>query len=142
MSPDQQALNLLIQFLYLLCDFEDQIAQKLILNDDPLFDSLQLVNITLSEAEQALNLAENLNRGYHTILNVFEMQRTPLSHYMDNYSKVCKYVQQDLLQQISSTDCGHLKFIFFEIMSKKGSALLKQVINKLDSTFTLAKIEY
>ena len=42
---------------------------------------------------------------------------------------------------ITVTDESHLKFFFFDIMSKKGSALLKQTINKVESYFSLAELD-
>jgi len=71
---------------------------------------------------------------------VFEIQKTPLDFYLTKYERVCKFIQRDLIKNIQKTDEGHLKFYFFDIMSKKGSALVKQTINKVDGYFSLAQI--
>ena len=42
---------------------------------------------------------------------------------------------------IQDTDEGHLKFFFFDTMSKKGSTLVKQTINKMDQYFSLAELD-
>jgi len=74
-------------------------------------------------------------------LNVYEIQSTPIKTYLESFANTCKYVQDDLLNEIQDTDLGHLKFVFFQIMSTKGSALLKQVTNQIGTTFTLAQIK-
>ena len=54
---------------------------------------------------------------------------------------VSKFIQRDLLSTIQVTDESHLKFYFFDVMSKKGSALPKQILNKVDQYFSLADLE-
>ena len=84
---------------------------------------------------------ENLYKGLKGMMNVLELQKTPLDQYLRNYEKICKFVTRDLVATIQDTDEGHLKFFFFDTMSKKGSTLVKQTINKLDSYFSLAELD-
>lgn len=42
---------------------------------------------------------------------------------------------------ISSTDDSHLKFSFFATMSKKGSALVKQTVNKVENYLGMAELD-
>jgi len=87
-----------------------------------------------------INLREHIDKGLNQLINVYEVQKTPLDFFLDKYERVCKFIQRDLVNQIYDTDEGHLKFFFFDIMSKKGSALIKQTINKVDSYFSLAVV--
>ena len=38
-------------------------------------------------------------------------------------------------------DEGYLKFIFFDLISKKGSALFKNTVNKLEQSFNKLEID-
>ena len=58
-------------------------------------------------------------------MNVFEVQKTPLLQYLHNYEKITKFIMTDMVAVVSNTDEGHLKFAFFDTMSKKGSTLVK-----------------
>ena len=66
---------------------------------------------------------------------------TPLVQYLRNYEMICKFIQRELVAQIVKTDESYLKFVFFDIMSKKGSALVKQTFNILETYFSLAELE-
>ena len=79
--------------------------------------------------------------GLNRLLNVFEVQNTPLERYLINFERISKFIQQELVPQIVSTDESHLKFFFFDIMSQKGSALVKQTINKVETYFGLAELD-
>lgn len=119
---------------------DDKITAKQILKNDTLFGFLQLMKIQISEQEAQINLRENIDKGLTHIVNVFVIQKTPIDFYLNKYERVCKFIQRDLIKKIQKTDEGHLKFYFFDIMSKKGSALVKQTINKVDGYFSLAQI--
>lgn len=85
-------------------------------------------------------MREHVAKGMSSLVNLFEVQKTPVEFYLTKYERVCKFVQRDLVNQIQRADESHLKFCFFDIMSKKGSALVKQAINKVDGYFGLAVI--
>ena len=63
--------------------------------------------------------------GLERLLNVFEVANTPLERYLINFERISRFIQQELVPTITSTDESHLKFFFFDTMSKKGSALVK-----------------
>ena len=81
------------------------------------------------------NLYENLSNGFESLLSVYEVQMTPIIHYLRNYERICKFIQRDLVSAIVKTDESYLKFVFFDIMSKKGSALVKQTFNQIEKYF-------
>ena len=66
------------------------------------------------------------------LVSVVEVQKTPLLQYLHNYERITKFIMRDMVAIVSDTDEGHLKFAFFDTMSKKGSTLVKQTINKMD----------
>ena len=69
------------------------------------------------------------------MVNIFEVYKTPITHYQKSYDRVCKFIRKELLQRIIEADEGHLKYLFFEMISKKGSALFKNTSNKVDLAF-------
>ena len=79
--------------------------------------------------------------GLQRLLNVFEVSNTPLERYLVNFEKISRFIQQELVPTISSTDDSHLKFFFFATMSKKGSALVKQTVNKVENYLGMAELD-
>lgn len=70
---------------------------------------------------------------------MYEVYKTPIEHYVKNFERACKFIKKELINKIVEQEEGHLKFQIFDIISKKGGALFKHTLNKLQSTF--AKLE-
>ncbi len=77
-------------------------------------------------------MREQYDEGLRHLVNIFEVYKTPIVHYQKSYDRVCKFIRKELLQRIIEADEGHLKYLFFEMISKKGSALFKNTSNKVD----------
>ena len=56
---------------------------------------------------------------------MYEIERTPLKFFMGNYSRVCAFISGDLIEDMKRMSDGHIKYLMFDIMAKKGSVLLK-----------------
>ena len=72
---------------------------------------------------------------------MFEVCKTPITHYQKSYERVCRYISKELVGRIIDADEGYLKFLIFEMISKKGSAVFKNVQNKLDIAFGKIEID-
>lgn len=119
---------------------DDKITAKQILKNDGLFGFLQILRVQINNQEAEINLKEHINKGLNQLINVFEVQKTPLDCYLNKYENICKFLQRDLFNSIQKTDEGHLKFYFFDIISQKGKSLVKQIISKVDGYFSLAEL--
>ena len=81
--------------------------------------------LDLEAKEEQVMFQENMARGLTTILRVYEIERTPLQFFMDNYARVSQFITRDLAEDMKSMSDGHIKYLMFDIMAKKGSVLLK-----------------
>ncbi len=70
-----------------------------------------------------------------SLVNLFEVYRTPIAHYQRSYERICKFIQKDLLTRIIENDDGQTKYIIFKMISCKGSALFKDHSTKLEEAF-------
>ena len=68
-------------------------------------------------------------------MNIFEVYKTPIMHYQRSYDRVCKFVRKELVQRIVDADEGHMKFVLFDMISSKGAAVFKNIVNQLDQAF-------
>ena len=125
LMTSQMTTNLTLNFLNEICIMDDKITAKQILKNNRFFSYIQMARVVLDSGMAKFNLAENMQLGLQRLLNVFEVQNTPLERYLINFERISKFIQQELVPAITTTDESHLKFFFFDIMSKKGSALVK-----------------
>jgi hypothetical protein len=88
-----------------------------------------------------VRLQEYYDEGLKYLLNVFEIYKTPLSHYQNSFEKVCKYIKKELVNRIIETDEDHLKFMIFDSISKKGSVLFKNTVSKLENQFEIIEFD-
>ena len=141
LTPSQIAVNLTVNFLNEICYIDDKITARQTLKQNKFIVFLQMAGVNLDVGLGQFNLAENLQLGLQRLLNVFEVQNTPLERYLVNFERICNFIQTELVPVITTTDESHLKFFFFDIMSKKGSALVKQTINKVENYLGLAELD-
>ncbi len=73
--------------------------------------------------------------GLKTLVNIFEVYKTPIIHYQRSYDRVCRFIKKELTNRIIDADESHLKYSIFDHISVKGSALFKNVHSKLDQAF-------
>lgn len=137
LDASQVALNYLIQFIDKVSSYDDKLGSKHGFESDHLLPYLQVYELDVEARESHITLWENIHRGLSTFLSVWEVERTPVNLYLTNYARVSGYIQKDLVQDIKNMTDGHIKFHLFDIMAKKGSVLLKQVINRIDNFYSL-----
>lgn len=77
-------------------------------------------------------LKEKISEGLKKLINIYEIYKTPLEHYQRNFERVCRYTKREIITKIIDTDESNLKYQFFDIISKKGIALFRYTLNKVD----------
>ena len=82
-----------------------------------------------------------VHKGLEGMLNVFDVQQTPLEQYLKNYERISKFVNRDLVTSIHKTDEDQLKYFFFDIMSNHGESLISRSVSRVDNYFALAQLE-
>ena len=45
-------------------------------------------------------LQEQYDEGLRHLVNVFEVYKTPISHYQRSYERVCRFVQRELVHKV------------------------------------------
>lgn len=54
---------------------------------------------------------------------------------------MCKYINREIIANIVKSNEGHLKFVFLQVLNKKGSSVFKEVMNKMDTAFNRITID-
>ena len=57
------------------------------------FIYIQMYHVVLNNTLAQFNLAENLQLGLQRLLNVHEVQNTPLDRYLENFERISKFIQ-------------------------------------------------
>ena len=71
---------------------DDKITAKFILKNNRFFSYLQIARVVLDNGLAQFNLTENMQLGLDRLLNVFEVQQTPLERYLINFEKISKFI--------------------------------------------------
>ena len=85
--------NLTLNFLNEICIMDDKITAKQILKNNRFFSYIQMARVVLDSGMAKFNLAENMQLGLQRLLNVFEVQNTPLERYLINFERISKFIQ-------------------------------------------------
>eukprot|EP00347_Sterkiella_histriomuscorum_P011761 403371198 len=155
----QRTLQIMTTFVKRLAFVDDRLSTLQILRNDQVFGFLQIMRQKLIlGVRDKYRVREQYEEGLKHLINVFEIYKTPITHYQKSYERVCRYIQKELQQKIvsdggsqtSGSSAGNtsqgngsqqmLLFQFFEQISKKGSGLFQEIQNKLDVAF--GKLEY
>ena len=94
LEVNMDSLNLLINFLSQLCDQDDNFSSSRVLKKSPLF---KLGHISLLQASKiAINHMQKCNEQQATVnlLNVHQIQQTPMQKYLESYQKQSKVVKR------------------------------------------------
>jgi hypothetical protein len=70
-----------------------------------------------------------------SLVNIFEIYRTPILHYQRSYERACKFIKNEILNRILEADESKTKYQIFNLISEKGSALFMNLSSKLDLAF-------
>lgn len=54
---------------------------------------------------------------------------------------MCKYINREIIANIVKGNEGYLKFVFLQVLNKKGSSVFKEVMNKIDTAFNRIAID-
>ena len=87
------------------------------------------------------SLLSQFDEGLNSLVNIFEVYKTPIIHYQRSYHRVCRFIKKELTTRIIESDESHLKYTIFDNISAKGSALFKNVHSKLDHAFGKLDLE-
>ena len=117
---------------------DDKLTSKQVLRNDLLFVYLQIAHVQITNQNAHHQMQNLVHKGLESLVNVFDVQKTPLDQYLKNYERVNKFVQRDLFNAIRETDQGYLKYCFFDIMSKQGKDLISRSVARVDTYFSLA----
>ena len=124
-----------------MCQMDDKLTSKQVLRNDLLFVYLQIAHVQITKQRAHHQMLDFLHKGLEGLINVFDVQQTPLDHYLKNYERVNKFVHRDLVTAIQDTDKSELKYFFFDIMSKKGKPLIGRSVSRVDDYFALAQLD-
>jgi hypothetical protein len=97
-----------------------------------------ILNFTQLYYQQKLDNAQLMSQymdGIKSLVNIFEVYKTPIVHYQRSYDRVCRFIKRELTQRIIESDESHLKYEIFNQISVKGVSLFKNVHSKLDQAF-------
>ncbi|CDW72147.1 UNKNOWN [Stylonychia lemnae] len=145
LSEEQQIQHKLIhfttQFTKRMASADERISSKQIIRNDFVFGYLQIVKQRITHLRDKFRLREQYDEGLKHLINIFEIYKTPITHYQKSYERVCRFISKELLYRIIESDEGYLKFLFFEMISKKGSAIFKNAHNKLEVAFAKLEID-
>jgi len=75
------------------------------------------------------------------LLNIYEIQRTPIHKYLEVYDKQSLFVKRDLFKMVANSNSKLMVSHFHEIITKKGTSIAKSVINKIDEIFSEAVLD-
>ncbi len=86
-------------------------------------------------------MREAYDEGLKHLINIYEVNKTPITHYQKSYERVCKYINREIVSHILKNEDNNLKFEFFSVLNKKGSSVFKEVQNKLETAFNRLTID-
>lgn len=75
------------------------------------------------------------------MVNIFEICSTPLHKYLESYEKQSELIKRDLFRLATKSTTELLQAQFLELISSKGSAIAKGVVNKIDEVFCEAVLD-
>ena len=61
---------------------------------------LQQAFLELEEYQTQLQIYEHIHAQQHELINVFDLQATPLEHFLKNFQRTSKFIHRDLLSAI------------------------------------------
>lgn len=73
--------------------------------------------------------------GLRSLVNIFEIYKTPILHYQRSYDRACKFIKKEILNRVIQADESQTQYMIFNLISEKGSALFKNISSKLDMSF-------
>ena len=114
---------------------DDKISSKLLLRYDFPASMLSMQSMQCQHQLDRFNQRSQFSEGLNRLVNIFEIYKTPLSHYQKSYERACRFVKRELVPRVVEAQDGHLKYMLFDLISSKGSALFKNIVNKLDYSF-------
>jgi hypothetical protein len=74
-------------------------------------------------------------------VNIFEVYKTPILHYQRSFDRASKFIKKEILSRVIEADEGQTRYMIFNLISKKGSALFKNLSSKLDMAFGKLDLE-
>lgn len=79
---------------------DSKLTNKQILKNDKFFTFLQKIDIGVTHLHSKLRIQNNLAVGFKNWLNIFEISRTPKTHYLQQYSTIYKTIVRDFISTV------------------------------------------
>jgi len=118
-----------------------RVASKLPNETDRLFSFVNMMVEEVDARKDKINMHDNLKKSFDHLLDVYEIEKVSIDVFNKRYTEIGKFVSSVLQKEFEEKEEGQLQFQFFNIMSSKGSALLKQYQNKIESYLWLMDLD-
>ena len=88
-------------------------------------------------------MQQKFNQQYaiQNLVNVYEIQQTPIQKYLQSFEKQTIFVKRDIFEMLRASEEKLLVSRLFELISKKGGSITQAVINKIDEVFCEASLD-
>ena len=77
----------------------------------------------------------------HELINVFDLDVTPLDTYLKSYQRTVKFIMRDMQAVAQHTDQDFMRVFFDNIISRADSSLIKHVVQRVDNYYGFATME-
>lgn len=131
----KKLVRVLCLFISRLAFVDEQISSKQLLRYDMPPAVFNQARLRCRISSDKYQLREQFDEGLSSLLNIFEIYKTPIMHYQRSYDRVCRFVRKELAARIVEADEDYMKYMLFDMISSKGSAMFKNIINLLDQSF-------
>lgn len=101
LNQQQKGLNYLVNFLQQLCFVEDDLSSSRILKHNQLLQFTLNAQVELNQRKKELVQLFNMKYALGHLINIYDIRKTPINMYLQNYDNKTLLVKRDLFRMIN-----------------------------------------
>ena len=141
LSEHQKSINLTFQFIDLVSQLDDKLTMKMLNKSDTIMVYLQGASLEMEQNQAAVTIQGMIHSLQHELINVFDLDATPLETYLKSYQRTVKFIMRDMQAVAQNTDSDFMRVFFDNIIARADSSLIKQAVTRVDSYYANITME-
>ena len=95
----------------------------------------------MEQNQAAVTIQGMIHSLQHELINVFDLDATPLETYLKSYQRTVKFIMRDMQAVAQNTDSDFMRVFFDNIIARADSSLIKQAVTRVDSYYANITME-